>query len=262
MLRAIVLVILIDVSPELSAVSASGFCTAPESCMVAIARTQDGRVQEALKRIPDIGAKLLALRSYLRAGSGLAQRWSWTESQIEAFAGSMHEQQITAAIASVRREFELASPGYTLWVNTQVRSLDRQLQAWNTNDSVAAAASEFETSARFTIQQQASDPRGINVQDFADFIRNHKPQPSPNLAAPGLSRHGQMNAVDFHVLRGSELVADTDSATVTSVWIAQGWEQKLRSAVVASGSPFVGPLQEPNEPWHYVYEPMPEMPLE
>ena len=127
MLRAIVLVILIDVSPELSAASASGFCTAPESCMVAIARTQDGRVREALKRIPDIGAKLLALRSYLRAGSGLAQRWSWTEPQIEAFAGSMHEQQITAAIASVRREFELASPGYTLWVNTQVRSLDRQL---------------------------------------------------------------------------------------------------------------------------------------
>ena len=206
--------------------------------------------------MPSIGAQLLALRSYLRAGAALARRWSWTEPQIEAFAGSQHEQELSAAIQAVRGEFERDNPGYTLSVNPEVRTLDRQLQAWNANDSVAAAGREFEAAASRAIQSSTgSRPAGITPQAFARFVMDHQPQPLPTLAAPGLSRHGQMYAVDFHVSRGEAMVADTDSATIASVWVAQGWEQKLRSAVVASGSPFTGPLREPHEPWHYEYDP-------
>ena len=43
---------------------------------------------EALADIPEVGRRLLALRSYVRAGSKLADRWSWTEEKIKAFQGS------------------------------------------------------------------------------------------------------------------------------------------------------------------------------
>ena len=168
--------------------------------------------------MPSIGAQLLALRSYLRAGAALAQRWSWTDRQIEAFAGSQHEQELSAAIQAVRGEFERDNPGYTLSVNPQVRTLDRQLQAWNANDSVAAAGREFEAAASRAIQSSiGSRQAGITPQAFARFVMDHQPQPLPTLAAPGLSRHGQMYAVDFHVSRGEATVADTDSATIASV---------------------------------------------
>jgi hypothetical protein len=238
----------------LSSTAAAGSCATPDSCIAAVARTQDARVNEALARIPGTGAKLVALRSYLRAGPQLAQRWSWMEPQIEAFAGSRHEQELNAAVQGVRREFERSNPGYTLTVNPEIRSLDRQLRAWNANNSVAAAAREFELAATLAIQGAASRQPGITPQAFARFVMDHKLQPSPTLAAPGLSRHGQMYAVDFHVRRGESIVADTDSATISSVWVAQGWEQSLHAAVVASGSPLTGPLREPHEPWHYDFD--------
>jgi hypothetical protein len=43
----------------------------------------------------------------------------------------------------VRQAFEAANPGYTLFVNSQVRSLDIQLQHWNENRSVAEAGNQL-----------------------------------------------------------------------------------------------------------------------
>src|ERR1700752_1667603 len=40
---------------------------------------------QALRAIPDLGRKLLARKIYLRTGSRLTQRWSWTDEEIEAF---------------------------------------------------------------------------------------------------------------------------------------------------------------------------------
>jgi hypothetical protein len=251
MLRALALGLPLAVGA--ARLSAADLCRSPDSCTSLVIRTQDPRVGEALAGITDSGARLVALRSYLRAGSQLAQRWSWTQAQIETFAGSAHEQALQAAIEQVRGSFERQNPGYTLSVSPQVRSLDRQLAAWNRNSSVAAAAREFQAAAARAIQQ--AGPAGMPVPVFARFVADHKPEPQPTLAAPGLSRHGRMYAVDFHVRRGASPVADTDSATISTVWNTQGWEQKLRAAVVASGAPFTGPLEDPHEPWHYDYEP-------
>ena len=68
---------------------------------------------------------------------------------------------------------------------------------------------------------------------------------------PGLSPHGQMNAVDFHVYRGEQEIATPDSATIETVWTAQGWGDRLARAVRESGARFSGPLEVPREPWHY-----------
>ncbi len=252
--RLLALVVM-SLAPPLTAAEAHT-CWGLDECVAAVVAVQDARVAEVLQRIPGTGAKLLALRSYLRAGPQLAKRWSWSETQISEFAGSPHEAQLDAAIRSVRSEFERRNRGYTLIVNLEVRSLDRQLNAWNSNGSVASAAQEFAAAAADAVAARgAPGSAGMAPAAFTRFIRQHEPRPSPMLAAPGLSRHGQMYAVDFHVSKQGRVVADTDSGSIAQVWVEQGWERRLRAAVVASGADFKGPLQDPHEPWHYDYAP-------
>src|SRR5262245_10102113 len=65
---------------------------------------------EALIQIPDPGRKLLALRSYVRYGAKIADRWSWTKEQIRAFEGSPDQQALLAEIAAVKRHFKADNP--------------------------------------------------------------------------------------------------------------------------------------------------------
>ena len=44
--------------------------------VVALALRTDARVGDAMPRIEGLGGRLLALRSYLRSGESLAERWS------------------------------------------------------------------------------------------------------------------------------------------------------------------------------------------
>ena len=56
--------------------------------------------------------QLLALRSYLRSARHLAERWSWTQEQIEAFEGSPEQRDLQREIDKVRTVFVAANPGY------------------------------------------------------------------------------------------------------------------------------------------------------
>jgi hypothetical protein len=98
---------------------------------------------EALAQIPDPGRKLLALRSYVRYGAKIADRWSWTKEQIKAFEGSTEQQALLAEIAAVNKHFRAANPGYEIYVHGTVRSLDEQIASWNKNDSVRTGAEEI-----------------------------------------------------------------------------------------------------------------------
>ena len=86
---------------------------------------------------------------------------------------------------------------------------------------------------------------------FAEFLRTWQLPAALPLASPGLSLHGQLRAIDFQVTRGGEVIAPTEVASVARIWIRQGWARKLKQAV--AGSSFTGPIQTPNEPWHYEY---------
>jgi hypothetical protein len=198
----------------------------------------DPRAAAALAAIDGAGRRLLALRS-------------WTEQQIAAFEGSAERQALLAQIGVVRDTFERMNPGYTLFVNERVRSLDEQLLNWNTNESVAAAADNLATATLDLLNSlnRASPQRSRTVQRLAGFLAEHVPQPTPTLAAPGLSPHGQMLAIDFHVYQGDVAVA----VPVVTVWDEQGWAQRLAAAVRESGARFSGPLASPREPWHYNY---------
>ena len=229
--------------------------SAIEVLALGIATKADARVAAVLPRVEGAGSKLLALRSYLRSGDHLAERWSWSQEQIATFEDSTEQHELHAEIQRVREAFEQANPGFELFVNPQVRSLDIQLANWNRNESVAAASARLLQDAVAHLGNAATDAlRGIPMLEA--FLKSYSPDPVPTVAAPGLSPHGQMRAIDFQVHRGAEIVAGPDTRTIGTVWEQGGWAARLDLAVRAASRKFIGPLASPREPWHYTYTPI------
>ena len=54
------------------------------------------------------------------------------------------------------------------------------------------------------------------------FLSGYRPVPTPTIAAPGLSLHGQMRAIDFQVHQGGRVVAGPNTATIATDWTAAG----------------------------------------
>jgi hypothetical protein len=225
--------------------------------IAALASEQDVRVAEALARIESPGRKLLALRSYLRSSPRLAERWSWTEEQIAAYLGSCEHRSLQREIERVRAAFVAANPGYDLYVNPAVRSLDTQIESWNSNESVAVSGAKLLGDVHALLASPgfpAGDPRRAR-EALQSYLMAYVPEPTPTVAAPGLSPHGQMRAVDFQVQADGRIVAAPDTRTIETVWESQGWAGKLQAAVSSGTSRFIGPLALPREPWHYTYAP-------
>jgi len=223
----------------------------------AVALDLDERVSAVLELIDGTGRRLLALRSYLRSREHLAERWSWTQDQITAFEGSPEHRALQAEVERVREAFTRENPGFELWVNPQVRSLDRQVDSWNNNESVQAAADELLAAVRDKMPVlEPEAPRSEQAKvALVQLLTTHTPNPTPTVAAPGLSPHGQMRAIDFQVHRDGQVVAGPKTATIAQDWDASGWTARLDAAVRASSNRFVGPLATPREPWHYTYTP-------
>ena len=142
---------------------------------------------QALKQIPDPGRKLLALRSYVRYGAKIADRWSWTEEQIKAFQGSPEQQALLADIAAVNEHFKAANPGYEIYVHGTVRSLDDQLASWNKNESVGRGAEEILAAYKTAFGEDGLEPEKIDVKKLDAWLRGFMPSKRANLAAPGLT---------------------------------------------------------------------------
>lgn len=232
---------------------------APAALVEAIAASRDPRISAVIRRIDGTGRQLLALRAYLRAGDDLTTRWSWTADQIMAFRNSPEDLAMQKEIERVRMAFATANPGFTLWINPEVRSLDTQLANWNSNASVSRAAADLQEKFNAWLDSAAiATLSSAELQKAATkFLTDVTPAPIPTLAAPGLSPHGQMRAVDFQIRKGDRTVAGPESATIASRWDDAGWAQKLEAAVHAGSRSFSGPLASPREPWHYTYEPAP-----
>jgi hypothetical protein len=224
-------------------------------CVATVSDQVDPRAVEALSRLDGVGRQLLALRSYLRGSAYLAERWSWTSDQIASFEGSPAQRELQQEIERVQAAFARDNPGYELYVNPQVRSLDAQIDHWNTNPSVAAAATGLAEAVDTPLagdDLQRHEP-GKATGDCGAFLKGYAPDPTPTIAAPGLSPHGQMRAVDFQVQTGSRIVAGTEIGTIDTDWDAAGWTSRLNAAVREASTKFVGPLSTPREPWHYTY---------
>lgn len=234
-----------------------------EQYLGALSAGLDPRVVEALGAIRGTGRQLLAARAYLRNEAQLEQRWSWNEAQIASYAESPEKQRLDIAIARVRCSFERANPGHTLFVNENIRSLDRQIDRWNRSETIQRAADHMLAAIRAEVASRsfprARSPEGVSA--FRKLLVSFTPVPTPSLAAPGLSLHGRMQAVDFQVMAGNRLVAGTEVSSVVENWETTGWKAKLQAAVDEANAGFAGPLKNPNEPWHYDFRPDPGVEL-
>jgi hypothetical protein len=228
--------------------------TAFETALVKMAPPPSG---EALEQIPDPGRKLLALRSYLRSGSRIAERWSWTADEIKAFEGSPEQKALLAEVDAVKQHFKAANPGYEIYVHATIRSLDEQIAKWNSNESVGVAAQEILAAYRSAFADEALAFAGVEEAKLAAWLRSFKPSKRANLAAPGMTLHGRASAIDFQVMKDGRIYAGADTKKVESVWRAEGWDQKLKASISAAGPSFTGPLTDPDEPWHYDYSAKP-----
>jgi hypothetical protein len=210
-----------------------------------------------LTKIGGLPRQALAARSYLRAGDELRSRWSWTEQQMQEFEGSEEQRRLLTSIAAVTAQFEAENPGYSLFVNMQVRSLELQLERWSSNPRVGKVADELYGALRRELSRPGypQQPNEIALERCKAFLVNWHPSSAAPLAAPGLSAHGQLRAVDFQVMKGSQIVAGTSVALVARDWVKQGWARRLQHTVSSLSGGFSGPLLSPNEPWHYRYEP-------
>jgi hypothetical protein len=223
--------------------------------LLAVTRDLPPVAREALHRIDGTPRQLLAVRGYLRAGAQLSARWSWSAEQIRAYEASQEYRDLLAEIAAARARFEAANPGYSLYANTVARSLDLQLQRWNSNTSVGVIAGRLQEAAvrELSANSYPAHPDATAKVRFANFLREWRPAPNAApLAVPGLSLHGRSRAIDFQITQNGRIIAPTEVAKVRSVWERQGWAVKLAAAMRETR--FVGPLRSPNEPWHYEYE--------
>lgn len=240
----------------IAATSCARLASAPMQTWIhALAAPLPPMTRDSLQEAGSDGRQLLALRAYLRAEDTLVERWSWSQDRIDSFASSSDRQALDDAITRVRERFEAANPGYSLFVNPNVRSLETQLQAWNGNPAVSRGAQAIECAFASWVSQSRSPRRPASVRAIREQLLAYKPDPPLPLAAPGLSAHGQMRAVDFHVVRGDEPVAVPDVGSIDAQWRQGGWAIKLKDAVEQSDAPFRGPLTLPNEPWHYEFVP-------
>jgi hypothetical protein len=219
--------------------SATGYVTS-------ISAHIDPRPAEVISRIAGTGRQLLALRSYLRAGARLPERWTWSPEQIVAFEGSPEQRDLQLEIDRVRTAFVAANPGFELYVNPQVRSLDTQIEHWNSNESVTAAAEETLAAAQALIASPGfpTDQPERAREALKALLMGHTPIPTPTIAAPG-----------FQVHQGGRVVAGPNASSIAADWNTAGWAAKLDVAVREASRKFVGPLASPREPWHYTYTP-------
>lgn len=212
---------------------------------------------DALRQIPDPGRKLLALRSYLRAGKTLSERWSWTDDEIMAFQGSIQQAVLQVEINAVRAHFAAANPGYELYIHSQIRSLDEQIEKWNRNASVKAAAEELLAAWTAAFGPEAVENPSVERDKASAWLRTAPVANRPSIAAPGLTLHGRAQAIDFQVMKDGVIIAGADTAKIETVWRAEKWDEKLKASIVAASPSFRGPLKSPEEPWHYDYVPPP-----
>jgi hypothetical protein len=213
------------------------------------------QARDALRRIEGRDRQWLALRAYLRAGEQIEARWSWTQQQVDEFKKTSEYAELLQAVDAVRSRFARANPGHMLLVNTTARSLDTQIERWNENASVADGARALQLALTQALAQSSypDSPTADARAELDRFLRGWFPPKAVGLAAPGLSLHGQLRAIDFAVHKQGRIVAPTTLASVQSIWHGQGWSRKLQHATAGTG--FIGPLQTPDEPWHYEYRP-------
>jgi hypothetical protein len=224
--------------------------------MTALAGGFDRRIRYALGGIEDMPSRLLAMKYYLRRQGDINSSWVWTGRKVAEYKRSLAYRQALAEIREIQETFAEQNPGYTLRVDTEVRSLADQVSIWNSAPSVdvsgrALVKQAIEMLADTTLRET---PEGDDLALFRAFLLKASVPAVPTAAVPGFSQHGQSRAFDFIIWAGdTAIAAGADAGSARVVWDNSGWTDKLNIAITSVSSSFDGPLMSPHEPWHYAY---------
>jgi hypothetical protein len=223
--------------------------------MHAVTLTLDPRLQSALSKIPAKERRYLAVRGYVRREQKVHTHWSWTAREATHFRTTPEYRAMMDTIVAIKRRFAALNPGYRLDVVTDIRTLETQIRKWNTVASIAVSGREVVDTSLIVLSDTTwpDVPDAASTARFRTFLDGYELVNTPTVAVPGFSEHGQLRAFDFKVYRGGRLVAGTTTATIRSVWDAPGWSCRLNEAICGYADVFLGPLQEPYEPWHYTW---------
>jgi hypothetical protein len=218
----------------------------------------DPRMQGAIRHIADDARRLLALKYYARRRGSIDGRWALSSNQIVKYNATKEHRTAVALVEAIRLRFAEDNPGYHLKVNTDVRTLEKQIEIWNTFPSTAQAGESLLGKAERALADSTrwpANPRPSDLARFTSLVASAAVSRTPTAAVPGLSLHGTGRAFDFIVYKGDEIVAGAIAETAGTVWDKAGWTKKLHDAVAAVSGKFDGPLRGPYEPWHYNYAP-------
>lgn len=229
----------------------------------AVAATMPQKVQDALAKVKPT-TRMLALQRYVstHAQGQLESKWVWDAKQIHEFNEGGKGLKVNQAAKKVTQQFEAANPGYTLGTSP-LRDIDRQVRLWNHNPALHASATEASKRAADAIARLPDQPDLQSLAQFRAFLAAMKLENKNTSAAPGLSDHGQMHAIDFVVIEGKNTVAGTVSGKAGRAEWDPKWRGALRDAVVAANGELSGGVTfkpdhlgtpgnpGPYEPWHY-----------
>jgi hypothetical protein len=240
-----------------------------------LVNVQQERVQRVLTQIPNKYRQLMAVHGFVRHAGRINPRWPMTDAEETTFRGSSAGQAMQHEIQAIQRAFASAHRGYSLRVNPRARSLDTQITAWNGSgrggriaenlgrDLWRRAGTELDSGTTYPEPPTATSkeafrrwiaqhPRtGLNLRARVDRTTYHM----PTLATPGLSDHGRLRAIDFEVRRGGDIIATSDSTTESrAIWRGvPNWQTRLNNVITGVSANWDGPLERPDEPWHYTY---------
>ncbi|MEZ5593494.1 MAG: hypothetical protein R3F53_23415 [Gammaproteobacteria bacterium] len=224
-----------------------------------------------LREITNKDRQLLAIFGYLRYQhrnpGDIYDIWAWDDDEIAEYKKSAERKVAASALNQVKKSFNADSAmkkkAFKLSVAPHVRSLQKQITAWNGNKSVLTIGKKLRT----ILLREIRKPIYPDTPNAAGIVQLHKrltadwkkgTLASPTNATPGLSSHGQMRAVDFHVKNGSGVKVGHSGNPQN--WRDKGLSSALKDAVTEANkalgrTAFKGPLLRPDEPWHYTYIP-------
>ena len=223
-----------------------------------------------LRQIPDKDRRLLAIFGYIRYQykhpGDIYDIWAWDDDEISEYKKSIEHKEAQKALRHVIKAFRadsaMKAKGCRLVVVPEPRSLRKQIIAWNSNGGVKKIGEKLRKvllkemrKAKYPATPNAHGIKMLHRRLTVDWKKGTLK--SPTNATPGLSAHGQMRAVDFHVKKGGTKLA---GAGGPQNWRDQGFDRALRGAVSQANkelgrTAFKGPLKHPDEPWHYTYVP-------
>jgi hypothetical protein len=239
---------------------------------------QQARVQAQLLLITNAQRHLLAVRGYVRHAARINARWAMTAQEELDYQATPEYETMQREKRSIQRTFAASHRGYSLTANSEARSLNDQRNSWNSNDTVAALGQRLEELVLVELDRTPYPevPTAASVETFRRWIRQtagdiglratvsrrrrgevHRfSVNSPLVATPGLSSHGRIRALDFVVKQGRAVIAGANATDRETAWRGPlDWQGRLNTAVNAVSSNWDGPLRNPDEPWHYTYDP-------